>query len=147
MSVTTDTDTRPYTFGFTITREACDTLNAMRSHVQQIGLDWGQSSPEYREAAESLARQVVTIFAQPWAEEVRVSRDGALSLLVTGGLTYGVIWHGRRRSCTTDGCGAQIEDDGRVWTFSREHYPILEHEHTPTYPLTVAQPGSWSFHS
>lgn len=143
----TTTDTRPYRYGFEVTREACDTLAAMRSHVQAIGRDWGQTSPEYAEAAESLARQVTTIFASPWAESTTVVRDGPLSLVVSGGLTYGVIWHGRKRTCTTDGCHGWIADDGHVTTWDRERAPILEHEHTPSYPITAAQPGSWSFHS
>lgn len=143
----TVTDTRPYTFQFTVSREACDVLGAMRAHVQQIGIDWGQSSPEYREAAESLARQVVTMFASPWTEDTRITPDGPLSLLVTGGITYGVIWHGKRRHCTAEGCHAVINDDGKAWSYDSNRFPMLEHEHTPDYPLTAAQPGSWSFHS
>lgn len=143
----TTIDTRPYTYGFTLSREACDTISAMHSHVQALGRDWGERSPEYLTAAVSLARQLSSMFASPWRADTTVHRDGPLSLIVHSGITYGVIWHGKRRHCTTDGCHAWIEDDGKVWTWDRESAPILEHEHTPDYPLAAAQPGDWSFHS
>lgn len=142
----TTTDTRPYTYEFTVSREAVDTISAMRDHVARLGAYYGQNSTEYRVASESLYRQLATLFGSPLAEKSRVSRDGDLSLLVVGGITFGVIWHGSRRHCTTDGCKAYVNDDGHVWTYSRDD-AVLDHEHELSYALDAPQPGSWSFHS
>lgn len=136
----------PTDVAFTVTPEARQTLTAMYEHVQAIGRDWGEKSPEYAAAAGSLSRQVVTMFASPMTASPRVMRDGPLSLFVTDGICYGIIWHGRRRHCTIEGCRAVINDDGTAWSYGPS-FPMLDHEHTPDYPLTAAQPGSWSFHS
>lgn len=143
MSTTTRTDT----YTFTLASSATDTLAAMLAHVQALGRDWGESSPQYLTAAASLGRQVTMLFARPMTQNTEVWRDGPLSLLVTGGITFGIIWHGEKRRCLTEGCGAVINDDGTAWTYSKVHFPMLDHEHELSYPLTVAQPGSWSFHS
>lgn len=134
-------------FEFTVTRRAAETIQAMRNHVEKIGTDWGKASPEYQEALDSFARQVSTIFSNPIAPKTTVGKDGDLSLIVSSGIVFGVIFHGTKRYCTTEECGAYLNDDGHAWTYDRERRPVLEHEHVPSYPLDAAQPGTWSFHS
>ena len=78
----------------------------------------------------------------------RVSRDGDLSLFVStaSGLDLGVIFHGQHRRCTNPACGALITDDSAASPFSSTS-TVLDHEHTPSYPLSAPRPGTWSFHS
>ena len=142
MSTTTITDST-----VTIHGAARDTIAAMYAHVQQIGRDWGERSQEYADAAGSLARHLAGLTAHLFGDDVHVYRDGALSLYVTDRIVYGIIWHGKSRTCLTEGCHAVINDDGAVWSYGSESFPVLDHEHDLSYPLTVAQPGTWSFHS
>jgi hypothetical protein len=143
----TTIDTRPDTYSYTVTSGAIDTIQAMHGQVQAIGRDWGMNSPEYRKAAESLAYNLSMLFGRPMQAEARVMNDGPLSLIVSSLLTFGINWSGTHRTCEHPDCHARIEDDGRAWTWSNENAPILHHSHDLSYPLTAAQPGTWSMNS
>lgn len=149
--MTTQPDTRPDRYTFEVTRQATETITAMREHCAKLSRYWGERSKESTEAWISFGNQFATLVGSPLATASSVQRDGDLSLYVsptTGpGIVFGLIWHGRKRTCTTEGCYAWIADDGSTSTWSREQAPILEHEHTPSYPLDAPQPGTWSFHS
>jgi hypothetical protein len=80
--------------------------------------------------------------------KTHVACDGALSLYVStgSGLVFGLIFHGAHRHCTAKDCHTMIRDDGTCYP-SHTDAPVLDHEHTPSYPLDAPQPGTWSFHS
>ncbi|MDQ1645715.1 MAG: hypothetical protein QOJ50_1899 [Cryptosporangiaceae bacterium] len=141
-------DHRPYVHQLHVTREATDTIAACDTHVQALGQHYGHQSEIYTEALTSWHHQLARLFSMNLGAETRISRDGPLSLLVfTGsGFTFGVIFHGTRRRCTTTGCAATITDGGAA----QPAYPgatVAEHEHQPSHPLDAPQPGEWSFHS
>lgn len=147
----TETDTRPYTYTFEVTREAVTTISEMREHCIKLGAYWGQRSNECQEALLSFVGQIGMLIGNPLHEKTTITRDGDKSLYVAptenAGIVFGVIWHGKKRHCTDPECHAWIDNDGTTWTWSTEKAPILDHEHTPSYPLDAPQPGTWSFHS
>lgn len=141
----TEPDTRPYTVDFTLTREALDVITACNNRVIELGQFYGDKSPQYRDAAVSLLRQMVSLFGQPWQAQTRVMKDGPLSLIVNSGITFGIIWHEVQRRCANDGCRAVINDDGTAWTYMPD-FPMCDN-HELSFPLDAPHPGTWSFHS
>jgi hypothetical protein len=88
------------------------------------------------------------LFTGDLGADTHISEDGRLALLVrtSSGFTYGLIFHGRTRRCTTAGCAAVIDDTG-VARPADSLAPMLDHDHTPSYPIGAPQPGEWFFHS
>ena len=94
------------------------------------------------DALASWHRNLAGLFSMAFGASTRITRDGDLSLFaVTGsGFVYAVIFHGHQRHCTADGCHARIGDDGTVYP-SQQDAAVLDHQHTPSYPLGGPQPG------
>ena len=141
-------DHRPQVHTLQVSSEAIDAIDAADAHIHALGTWYGRDSDTYRDALESWHRHLSHLFALGFGAHTRVSRDGDLSLFVhTGcGLVYAVIFHGQQRRCTDPACRALIADDGTATTYTSTK-PVLDHEHTPTYPLGAPRPGTWSSHS
>ncbi len=128
----------------TWTEDGSARLIEMRNHVTAIGGHWGFGSQEYLEAVRSLCLCLVSMAGMP---DVRAGSDYLpLSLLCTSrSLTFGVIFHRRRRGCQHETCEVELLDDGRVvktWSDAPDCG-----NHVPTYPLGFPAPGEWSMHS
>jgi hypothetical protein len=131
-----------------VTPEAQTTLARMAEQVGRLGAYYGLQSVEYTDTLASYAKAMDHVFGHPMSHDLRVMRDGDLSLFVNAGfIVFGVIWNGKKRQCTDADCGAQVGHDGQLWTWDKDRYPILDHEHTMNYPDDAPQPGTWSFHS
>lgn len=77
---------------------ALETVQAMRTRVDQVGTYFGERSPEYAKTAASLGSALGNILMKGFADTARVSRDGELSLyVVEGGFHYGVIFFRDRK--------------------------------------------------
>jgi hypothetical protein len=141
-------DYRPPVCHLEVSREATDVIAACEAHLQALGGYFGWRSQPYLDAFDSWHRQLAGLFGMGLGARTRVSKDGERSLLVctASGITFGVIFHGARRRCLADNCAATIGDDGRACP-PYQGAPVLDHEHTPSYPLDAPQPGEWSFHS
>ena len=140
-------DYRPEVYDLQVSRDAIDVIGACETHLQQLSTDHGPTSAIYLDALHSWHRRLAGLFSRNGGGTTVISKDGPMSLLVrTGGLTYGLIWHGATRRCTDPACAAVIDDDGIVRP-ARTAATVLDHDHTPTYPLDAARPGQWSFHS
>jgi hypothetical protein len=142
------TDYRPAVHHIEVTRDAVDVIAACETHVQALGTYFGRQSPPYLDALTSWHHQLARLFGMGLGARTRISKDGERSLLVhtASGITFGVIFHGARRHCLADGCTATIHADGRTYP-PHQGAPVLDHKHTPSYPLDAPQPGQWSFHS
>lgn len=75
-----------------ITEEASRTITDMESRVARIGQAYGEASPEYLKASQSLMRALATVLRLGG----RVMRDGELSLICNSFITYGVIFFAKR---------------------------------------------------
>ena len=141
-------DYRPEVHILEVSREAIDAIDAADAHIHALGTWYGRDSDTYLDALESWHRHLSHLFALGFGAHTRVSRDGDLSLFVQTacGLVYAVIFHRQYRRCTDPACGALIADDGTASASSSTGI-VLDHEHTPTYPLGAPRPGSWSSHS
>lgn len=144
MSTTTETTD----YKMVVTPEAQTTLANMAERIGRLGTYYGLRSDEYMDTMASYGRVMDHLFGHPMSHDIRVMRDSDMSLFVNAGyIVFGVIWNGKRRRCTRFDCGAQVNDDGSVWTYDKDRYPILDHDHDLSYPLDAPQPGTWSFHS
>lgn len=141
----TSAPTTPDTFTFAVSDRAVETIRDMHHHVEKLGQAFGKDSPEYREALESLAKQLAHLLTHPMRQTTTVGRDGDLSLICSAdSFVFGLIFHRTRRICTDPECHAWINDDGGAWRYND---PPKDHNHTPSYPLDAPHPGTWSFHS
>jgi hypothetical protein len=140
-------DRRPHTLELRITREATDVIAACEARVEALGDHYGRQSDIYLTAQTSWRRHLTRLFSINAGAQSHITKDGDLSLLVqtSSGLVYGLIHHGLPRTCAEDGCAARIRDDGTVW--SHPDATVLDHNHTPSYPLDAPQPGQWTTHS
>ena len=141
-------DRRPYVHDIHITREAVDVIADCERHLANLGTYFGWASDVYRTALASWHRNLAGLFAMRLGADTRVNVDGRRSLFVTtgSGYVYAIIWHGERRRCTVDGCGATIGDDGTSSPATTAG-SAPEHEHQPSYALDAPQPGEWAAHS
>jgi hypothetical protein len=141
-------DYRPTVHTLEVSRDATDAIAAADNHIHALGSWYGRDSRVYLDALESWHRYLSRLFALGFGAHTRVSRDGDLSLFVhtESGFVYAVIFHSAHRRCTDPACGALIADDGTATAYSSTR-PVLDHEHTPTYPLGAPRPGTWSSHS
>jgi hypothetical protein len=140
-------DYRPEIYDLQVSRDAIDVIAACETHLQQLSTDYGPTSAVYLDALHSWHRRLAGLFSRNGGVTTVISKDGPMSLLVrTGGLTYGLIWHGATRRCTEPACDAVIDDDGIVRP-AHTAATVLDHVHAPSYPLDAASPGQWSFHS
>ena len=141
-------DYRPEVHTLEVSREAIDAIDAADTHIHALGEFYGRDSDTYLDALESWHRHLSHLYALGFGAHTRVSRDGDLSLFVDTacGLVYAVIFHGQQRRCADPACAALIADDGTATTYTSTK-PVLDHEHTPTYPLDAPRPGTWSSHS
>jgi hypothetical protein len=138
---------RPEIYDLHVSRDAIDVIAACESHLHQLSVDYGPTSVIYLDALHSWHRRMAGLFSRNGGVSTTVSKDGPMSLLVhTGGLTYGLIWHGATRRCTDPACDAVIDDDGTAGP-THTGATVLDHDHAPSYPLDAARPGQWSFHS
>lgn len=140
---------------FAVSEDAQEAIAAASNRVASIGEYFGFSSAQYIEAARTWQHALSNLFGRPWADQVRVFRDGpagSVNLLVTGGMTLGIIFHQATRHCTNEGCSARIQDDGTVWTFNTGDRVCASPNdgsprHNLSWPLDAPNPGSWSTHS
>jgi hypothetical protein len=143
----TKVDRRPRTLELRITREAAEVIAACEARVETLGDHYGRQSDIYLTAERSWRRQLARLFSMNAGAQSHIAKDRDLSLIVqtSSGLVYGVVHHGVPKTCATPGCAARIRDDGTVW--SHPGATVLDHRHTPTYPLDGPPPGEWSAHS
>lgn len=136
-----------------LSQEARSTIQRMAWHVGALSTAYGAGHQWTTEAAASFARIMASMVG--WGD-VTVSRDGDLSLVCYErrpnggtGLQFGLIFHGRQRSCQVEGCGAIMGANDTIWSYSAEHFPITcePTEHQWLYPVGAPMPGTWSFHS
>lgn len=136
-----------------LSKEARETIQAMAWHIGALSTAYGAGHKWTSEAATSYANIMSSMVG--WGD-VTVHRDGPLALvcherLPSGGvgIVFGLIFHGIRRGCKTEGCGAILGDDGDIWTYSSQYSPILcePQDHDWLYPAGAPMPGTWSFHS
>jgi hypothetical protein len=141
-------DYRPAEHRLTVTRGAVDVIAQVEAHLGRLHTYYGSTSETYQTALHSWHRGLAGLFSMNSGVDTQVSADGELSLFVrtASGLVYGLIFHGADRHCTTDGCDALIDDDGTTRPI-RDGAPVLDHDHTPSYPVGAPRPGVWSFHS
>jgi hypothetical protein len=141
-------DYRPQVHTLQVSREAIDAIAAADAHIHALATHYGRDSDTYLDALDSWHRHLSHLFALGFGAHTRISRDGDLSLFVRTacGLVYAVIFHGEDRRCTDPACRALIGDDGTTPAYSSTS-TVLDHEHTPTYPLGAPRPGTWSSHS
>jgi hypothetical protein len=141
-------DYRPTEHRLTITRSAVDVITAAEAHLDRLQTCYGPTSQTYQTALHSWHRGLAGLFSMNSGAHTQVSADGALSLFVhtAGGFVYGLIFHGTDRRCTTDGCHALIDADGAARPACTGAM-VLDHDHTPSYPVDAPRPGAWSFHS
>lgn len=81
-----------------LTEEAARTITAMESRVAAIGRQYGDQSPEYVEALQSLSRVLATILRLGG----KVFRDDELSLVSNSFITYGCIFFAKRNGDERD---------------------------------------------
>lgn len=142
-------DHRPEYLDLTLTRDAATVITAAGHHILALAAHYGPGSPQHVTAATTWLAGLAQVLSMSAGPQVRVVRDGHLSLLVrtASGYTFAVIFHGDVRRCTAgDGCTALIADDGTV----HAPYPtmtVAAHDHEPSFPLEAPRPGSWSVHS
>jgi hypothetical protein len=140
-------DYRPEVYDLQVSRDAIDVIGACETHLDQLSTDYGPTSAIYLDALHSWHRRLAGLFSRNGGVNTVISKDGPMSLLVrTGGLTYGLIWHGATRRCTDRACDALIDDDG-MGRPAHTAATVLDHDHSPSYRLDAARPGQWSFHS
>ena len=140
-------DHRPPAQHLELSRDAVDAITACETHLDALARAYGSDSTRYQDALRSWHRNLILLFGLGFGDHTRVSRDGHMSLFAhtSSGFVYAIIFHGHQRHCTTPGCAARINDDGTVP--DTDATTVLDHEHTPSYPLDAPQPGSWSHHS
>jgi hypothetical protein len=141
-------DYRPPEHAVTLSREAVDVIGACEAHLNRLCTAYGRASTVYQDALHSWHRNLAALVTMNTGAHTHVSKDGALSLFVhtSSGLVYALIFHGATRHCTNPGCDTPIADDGTARP-SHIGAPVLDHAHTPSYPLDGPRPGAWSFHS
>jgi len=153
-----------------VAEQAVDTIRDMKHQALTIEHAWGRNRPEYAtKALTSLTHNLAELFSSAFSTDVKIFRDGELSLYVTAGIHFGVIFHGKHRDVTApvEGdpdlshgakyagryCIAAL-DDGEPclapYTWRGGHtddggVPTCEGHDTLTATLPV--PGEWSFHS
>lgn len=141
-------DYRPTTYRLHIHRDAVDVIAACEAHLTALHDFYGPTSMVLQQASRSWHRNLAGLFVHTTGIDTHISKDGPMSLYVqtSGGLVYGLIFHGALRRCTTPRCAALIDDTGAVDP-SPSGAPVLQHPHTPSYPIGAPQPGEWSIHS
>src|SRR5262245_23874043 len=141
-------DHRPSVHELRVSRQATDVIQACTEHVAAPACCYGASSPIHQRAATTWLTALSGLFAMALGAATRIIREDELSLTVTtsGGITYGITFHGDRRRCTHHGCPTMIGDDGTAVTADHDG-PVDDHTHQPSYPIGWPQPGEWSIHS
>jgi hypothetical protein len=142
-------DHRPYEHMLSVSREATDEIAAASQRCDQIGAYFGVDSPQYLDAVRTWQRGICAVFSMTFGATTRVTRDGALSLLVhsSSGFTYALIFHPVPRICTEPGCSAMIDDSGKARPSRAGGALCPDERHRPSYPLDAPQPGTWTLHS
>lgn len=138
-------DWRPPVHELHITREACDVIAACTAHVHALQDHYGGDGLA-RTAADTWYTALPFLFRMDLGSDTRIAAAGDLSLTVAtgGGMRYTVAFEPTPRVCTDPGCHAVIEDDSTAPHATDSIRGVLEHEHTPIYPLDSPQPGVWS---
>jgi hypothetical protein len=129
-------DYRPLEHRLTLSRDAVDVITACEAHLSRLRACYGPASEVYQSALHSWHRNLAALLTMNTGADTRVGT----------GLLYALIFHGATRRCTTAGCDALIDDDGTARP-ARTGAPVLDHEHTPSYPAGAARPGVWFVHS
>jgi hypothetical protein len=143
------TGQRPDHLDISLTREAVEVITAAHHRIQALAAHYGPRSAEHVTAASTWLAGLAQVLSMSFGPQVRVVRDGNLSLLVhtLSGYTFAVVFHGDARHCIAgDGCTALIADDGTVHAPSATT-TVAEHDHEPSFPLEAPRPGSWGVHS
>lgn len=136
-------DLRPSQHHLTLTRDAIEQVAACQTHLQRLRSRYHPAAPAYRHAADSWTDLLtVLLTAHP---DAQVTSYGHLGLLIesAGGTTWALTYRPQARRCTTPGCGAVIDDDGTARAPAPDS-GVLDHEHTPSYPLDGPAPGVWA---
>jgi hypothetical protein len=136
-------DLRPDEHHLTLTRDAVATIAACQAHLRRLASRYHPASPAYRLAADSWNDLLaVLLTAHPHA---RVTGHGDLGLLIaaTGGTAWALTYRPDTRRCTTAGCQAVIDNDATARAPSPDA-TVLDHQHTPSYPLDGPAPGRWT---
>jgi hypothetical protein len=141
-------DFRPAEYQLTLTREALDVIAACEAYLGQLHDSYGPASPVYQAALHSWHRNLTSVLSMPTGGAAHISRDGERSLFIrtSSGLAFAMIFHGATRRCTSPSCAALIDDNGRAHPANAAG-AVLDHAHTPTYPIDAPRPGTWSLHS
>jgi len=141
-------DYRPAEHTVVLSREAVDVINDCEAHLGRLRTVYGPASTLYQDALHSWHRDLAALVTMNTGAHTQVSKDGSLSLFAhtSSGLVYALIFHGATRHCTTPGCDTLIADDATTRP-SHTDAAVLNHEHTPSYPIDGPRPGTWSFHS
>jgi hypothetical protein len=141
-------DYRPTTYRLHVHRDAVDVIAACEAHLTALHDYYGATSTTFQKAWQSWHHNLIGLFIRSTGVDTHISKDGPRSLYVqtSSGLVYGLIFHGATRHCTTTGCAALIDDTGTARP-SHSTATVLNHPHTPSYPIGAPQPGEWSFHS
>jgi hypothetical protein len=139
---------RDGTLHFEIHAAAREEIAAMDAHVSMLLGHFGPDHRFYRDAEMSLRQQLARLLAFPFGGHTQVFRDDRLSLLVvSGGITGGLIFHGVHRSCIREGCRVYATDAGATYTYTGDAPRCEDGKHEWLYPLDWPTPGTWSFHT
>jgi hypothetical protein len=140
-------DHRPTEHRVTFTRDAIDVITACQTHLQRLRDHYHPTSATYRIAADSWHDRLAGLLSANTGADTHVNSYGNLGLLVrtSSGLFYALVFHADPRHCTTTECGALIDDDATPRAARTS--TVLDHDHTPSYPVGAPTPGHWSLHS
>lgn len=144
---TSHTDTRPDTFEFFVSRQACDVIKACQERVERLGEYFGYDSPQYLKAAQSWSRQLTRLISSPILQTTRVYADGPLSLVSNSGITFGLNFHPVKRKCVHEGCDYYLHEDGHAYHFGLTADARSCGDHVPDLPIEAPTPGDWTFNS
>jgi hypothetical protein len=141
-------DYRPSEYRLSLTRAAVDVIAACETHLARLRGCYGPASEIYQTALHSWHSRLSDLLTTNTGADTQVGSDSELSLLVRAGsgLVYALIFHRDTRHCTAEGCDALIDDDGTPRP-AHTGAVVLDHPHTPSYPLDAPRPGTWTFHS
>lgn len=131
-----------------ITEAAESNISAMLVRVGTIGATYGESSPEYKLASDSL----LTSLAQVLRLGGRITAEDDLSLYCVSFIHYGVVFHAKRNSVICERCGGTKVSPAGHYSDGTA-YPESEcnscyGEAPGSYQLVRDQLlGEWSVHS
>jgi hypothetical protein len=141
------TDHRPDHYDLRLHRTAIEVIAACETHLAALSEHYGADSRIAQDAERSWHHALAGLLGPGAGTPRHISGDGPLSLYISSpAFDYGIVFHGARRHCLTDGCYAVLTDDGSA-SPSFPEGPMLEHRHAPSYPIGAPQPGTWSMHS